>query len=295
MSTGWLIGSAVIAVIVAPLIGGLLMGIDRKLTAHMQGRIGPPILQPFYDVIKLLGKKPMVAGGAQLVFVYAFLALIITAVVFFALRQDLLVVLFILFFGSLCLPIGALSVKSPYSQLGGHRELLLFLAYEPILLLAAIPIAMIAGGFPQGMSFLIADIFESGQPLLPHLWITFIALLIVLAIVMRKSPFDISGSEHAHQELVSGVLTEYSGPYLALIKIGHWYEMVLLLSILGLFWVVGGLWWLSIIIALGSWFIMLIVDNITARLTWSWMLKFAWGAGITLVALNILFINLGWM
>jgi ech hydrogenase subunit B len=289
MSTGWLIGSAVIAVIVAPLIGGLLRGIDRKLTAHMQGRIGPPIIQPFYDVIKLLGKKPMVAGGAQLVFAYAFLALIVTAVVFFALRQDLLVVLFILFFGSLCLPIGALSVKSPYSQFGGHRELLQFLAYEPILLLAAIPIALKAGGFP------IANIFEYGQPLLPSLWITFIALLIALAIVMRKSPFDISGSEHAHQELVRGVLTEYSGPYLALIEIGHWYEMVLLLSILGLFWVVGSLWWLSIIIALGSWFIMLIVDNVTTRLTWSWMVKFAWGAGITLVALNILFINLGWM
>jgi len=289
MSTGWLIGSAVIAVIVAPLIGGLLRGIDRKLTAHMQGRIGPPIIQPFYDVIKLLGKKPMVAGRAQLVFAYAFLALIVTAVVFFALRQDLLVVLFILFFGSLCLPIGALSVKSPYSQLGGHRELLQFLAYEPILLLAAIPIALKSGGFP------IANIFEYGQPLLPDLWLSFIALFIALAIVMRKSPFDISGSEHAHQELVRGVITEYSGPYLALIEIGHWYEMVLLLSILGLFWVVGSLWWLSIIIALGSWFIMLIVDNINARLTWSWMLKFAWGAGVTLVALNILCINLGWM
>ena len=161
MSTGWLIGSAVIAVVVAPLIGGLLRGIDRKLTAHMQGRIGPPIIQPFYDVIKLLGKKPMVAGGPQMVFAYAFFVLIVTAVVFFALRQDLLVVLFILFFGSLCLPIGALSVKSPYSQLGGHRELMQFLAYEPILLLAAIPIAIKSGGFP------IANIFESGQPLLP--------------------------------------------------------------------------------------------------------------------------------
>ena len=287
MSTGWLIGSAVIAVVVTPVIGGLLRGIDRKLTAHMQGRIGPPIIQPFYDVIKLFGKKPMVAGGMQIAFAYAYLALIVTAVVFFALRQDLLVVLFTLFFGSLCLPLGALSVKSPYSQFGGNRELLQFLAYEPILLLAAIPIALKSGGFP------IADIFEHGQPLLPSLWITFIALLIALAIVMRKSPFDISGSEHAHQELVKGVTTEYSGPYLALIELGHWYEMVLLLSILGLFWVVGSLWWLSIIIALGSWFIMLLIDNINARLTWSWMVKFAWGAGISLVALNILLINLG--
>ena len=289
MSIGWLIGSVVIAAVVVPLIGGLLRGIDRKLTARMQGRIGPPIVQPFYDVIKLLGKKPMVAGGAQMIFAYAFFVLILTAVVFFALRQDLLVVLFILFFGSLCLPLGALSVKSPYSQLGGHRELLQFLAYEPILLLATIPIALKSGGFP------IANIFAHGQPLLPDLWLTFIALLVVLAIVMRKSPFDISSSEHAHQELVRGVLTEYSGPYLALIEIGHWYEMVLILAILGLFWVVGGLWWLSIIIALASWFIMLIVDNINARLTWSWMLKFAWGVGITLVSLNILFINLGWM
>jgi ech hydrogenase subunit B len=289
MTTAWLIISAVIAVIVAPLVGGLLKGIDRKLTAHMQGRIGPPILQPFYDVVKLLGKRRIAANGFQIAFANAFLALIVTALVFFVLRQDLLVVLFILFFGSLCLPLGALSVKSPYSQFGGHRELLQFLAYEPILLLATIPIALKSGGFP------VSNIFEYGQPLLPHLWLTFIALLVALAIVMRKSPFDISSSEHAHQEIVRGVITEYSGPYLALIELGHWYEMVLLLSILGLFWVTGGLWWLSIIIGLGSWFIMLLVDNASARLNWSWMVKFAWSVGTSLIALNILFINLGWM
>jgi len=289
MTTAWLIISAVIAVIVAPLVGGLLKGIDRKLTAHMQGRIGPPILQPFYDVVKLLGKRRIAANGFQIAFAYAFLALIVTALVFFVLRQDLLVVLFILFFGSLCLPLGALSVKSPYSQFGGHRELLQFLAYEPILLLATIPIALKSRGFP------VSNIFEYGQPLLPHLWLTFIALLVALAIVMRKSPFDISSSEHAHQEIVRGVITEYSGPYLALIELGHWYEMALLLSILGLFWVTGGLWWLSIIIGLGSWFIMLLVDNASARLNWSWMVKFAWSVGTSLIALNILFINLGWM
>ena len=289
MSTGWLVGSTIIAVIVAPFLGGLLVGIDRKLTAHMQGRIGPPIIQPFYDIIKLFGKKPMVAGNAQLVFAYIYLALIIAAVVLFGLQQDLLMLLFILSFGTLCLALGALSVKSPYSQLGGNRQLLQFLAYEPILLLAVIPIALKTGSFP------VAGIYKYGQALLPNLWLTFIALLIVLAIVMRKSPFDISGSEHAHQEIVSGVVTEYSGPYLAIIELGHWYEVILLLAVLALFWVGGGLWWISIIIALASWFIMLIVDNITARLTWSWMVKFAWGIGISLVALNILFIKLGWM
>ncbi len=289
MSTGWLVGSVVIAVIVAPLIGGLLRGIDRKLTAHMQGRIGPPIIQNFYDLIKLFGKKPMVAGKPQLVFAWGYLFLIITAVVFFALRQDLLVVLFILGFAGVCLVLGALSVKSPYSQLGGHRELLQMLAYEPILLLAVIPIALKTGGFP------ITNIFEYGQPLLPNLWLTFIALVIVLDIVMKKSPFDISSSEHAHQEIVRGVLTEYSGPYLAIIELAHWYELVLLLAILGLFWIVGSLWWLSILTPLAIWFILLITDNICTRLTWSWMVKFAWGVGISLIALNILVVNLGWM
>ncbi len=289
MNTGWLIGTALIAVIAAPLIGGWLKGIDRRLTARMQGRWGPPLLQPFYDVIKLFGKKPMVAGRTQTVFAYAFLGLTVTAVVFFALRQDLLMLLFILFFGSLCLPLGALSVKSPYSQLGGHRELLRFLAYEPILLLAAVPIALKVDGFS------ITAILEHGEPLLPGLWLTFIALLIALAMVMRKSPFDVSSSEHAHQELVGGVVTEYSGPYLALIELGHWYEMVLVLSVLGLFWAAGSLWWLSIIIALLGWLVILLVDNISARLTWSSMLRFAWGAGIGLIALNIVLIHLGWM
>ncbi len=289
MNTGWLIGTALIAVIAAPLIGGWLKGIDRRLTARMQGRWGPPLLQPFYDVIKLFGKNPMVAGRTQTVFAYAFLGLTVTAVVFFALRQDLLMLLFILFFGSLCLPLGALSVKSPYSQLGGHRELLRFLAYEPILLLAAVPIALKVDGFS------ITAILEHGEPLLPGLWLTFIALLIALAMVMRKSPFDVSSSEHAHQELVGGVVTEYSGPYLALIELGHWYEMVLVLSVLGLFWAAGSLWWLSIIIALLGWLVILLVDNISARLTWSSMLRFAWGAGIGLIALNIVLIHLGWM
>jgi ech hydrogenase subunit B len=289
MNIYWSLVVAVIAVIITPLVGGALRGIDRKLTAHMQGRIGPPIIQPFYDVIKLFSKRRLVAGKAQLVFAYAYLVLIITSVVFFSLGQDLLVVLFIFFFGSLCLPLGALSVKSPYSQLGGHRELLQFLAYEPLLLLAAIPVGLKDGGFT------VARVFQNNQPLLPDLWLTFIALLIALIIVMRKSPFDISGSEHAHQELVRGVLTEYSGLYLALIELGHWYELVLLLAILGLFWIVGSLWWLSIVIALASWFAVLVVDNINARLKWSSMLGFAWGAGISLIALNILFINLGWM
>jgi ech hydrogenase subunit B len=163
-----------------------------------------------------------------------------------------------------------------------------FLAYEPILLLAAIAMAQKAEGFP------ISTMLDFGQPLLPSLWITFIVLLLGAVIIMRKSPFDISSSEHAHQEIVRGVLTEYSGPYLGIIEIAHWYEQVLILALLGLFWASGSLWWISIIIALAGWFIVLLVDNVTSRLTWSRMVGIAW-VGVALIAINIVFLNLGWM
>ena len=47
------------ALVAGPLLGGLISGLDRIITARLQSRIGPPVLQPFYDVIKLLGKEKM--------------------------------------------------------------------------------------------------------------------------------------------------------------------------------------------------------------------------------------------
>jgi ech hydrogenase subunit B len=283
------IGFGILAVIVTPLIGGLLKGVDRILTARMQGRVGPPLLQPFYDVIKLFNKSSMVAGKPQMIFSITYLLLIVVAVVLFATGQDLLVTMFVLFFGSLGLPLAALSVKSPYSQMGGNRELLQFLAYEPILLLAAIAMAQKASGFP------VSTMVHYGHPLLPSLWPTFIALLLGVVIIMRKSPFDISSSEHAHQEIVRGVLTEFSGPYLAIIEVAHWYEQMLILGILGLFWASGSLFWISIPLALAAWFVILVVDNVTSRLTWVRMVSYAWGVGVIIIALNIVLINLKWM
>ena len=69
-------------------------------------------------------------------------------------------------------------------------------------------------------------------------WTTLVALALlpVIGIKLRKSPFDISTSHHAHQETVRGVLTEFSGRQLALVELTHWYEAVLLLALVGLFW-----------------------------------------------------------
>jgi ech hydrogenase subunit B len=263
--------AVVAAVVVTPFVGGLLYGLDRKLTARLQGRVGPPVQQPFYDIVKLFSKRQLTTTRPQLVFVYGYLTLIMAAVILFALRQDLLVVVLVLGAAGVLLVSSGFSTRSPYSYIGSNRELLQMLAYEPILILTAVAIYIKTG------SFLISEV---SSPLLPSLWLVYIAFLVALVIMMRKSPFDISASHHAHQEIVRGVFTEFSGRSLGLIELAHWYELALVLGIVSLFWLPGV--WPGILLALFSWFIVIVIDNITARLTWSVMLRASWVIGIIL-------------
>jgi ech hydrogenase subunit B len=268
--------AVVAAVVVTPFVGGLLYGLDRKLTARLQGRVGPPVQQPFYDIVKLFSKRQLTTTRPQLVFVYGYLTLIMAAVILFALRQDLLVVVLVLGAAGVLLVSSGFSTRSPYSYIGSNRELLQMLAYEPILILTAVAIYIKTG------SFLISEV---SSPLLPSLWLVYIAFLVALVIMMRKSPFDISASHHAHQEIVRGVFTEFSGRSLGLIELAHWYELALVLGIVSLFWLPGV--WPGILLALFSWFIVIVIDNITARLTWSVMLRASWAIGIILPIANI--------
>ena len=272
---------AIVTVIVGPFIGGLLAGIDRKITARLQGRFGPPIIQPFYDFFKLLGKSRISTGRLQFMWIYAYLVLTITALLFLVLRLDILLLMFILGFAGVSFALGGFSSKSPYSHIGANRELMQMLAYEPVLLLLAL------GVYAQTGSFMISEIFASPAPLLARLWPIFLALLMILTIKLRKSPFDLATSHHGHQELVKGIMTEYSGPYYAMITLTEWYETVLLLGIVALFW--ANPLWVGIIIALAAFVLEMFIDNITARMTVGWMVKFAWSIGLTLCILNLLY------
>ena len=263
----------------APVLGGLLSGIDRIITARMQGRVGPPVLQPFYDVFKLLGKERFLVNQRQVLWAIGYLALIITSLAMLCLGSDLLVIVFVMAFAAICFVLGGLSTKSPYSHIGSQRELLQMLSYEPVLILLAI------GVFMQNQSFLVKDIFARPEPLLFSLPLVFIAVLLILTIKMRKSPFDLSTCHHAHQELVQGITTEYSGPYLALIELTHWYELVLVLGLVVLFWAQPI--WAGLLLALVAFFIELVIDNICARMTWSWMVKLTWTVGIILCLVNL--------
>ncbi len=274
----------VLTIVLSPIAGGLLTGLDRKITARMQNRMGPPLLQPFYDFFKLIGKESITVNQTQIVFVISHLFFSIASVVLVALQQDLLMIIFILAFSGVSLIVGAMSVRSPYSKIGAQRELLQMLSYEPVL------VFMTIGVYLTTNSFKISSIFEQDKPLLYTLPLVFVAFLFILTIKLRKSPFDFSTSHHGHQELIKGLTTEFSGPQLAIIELTHWYDLVLLMALISLFFAQPI--WVGILIALASYFLEIVIDNISARVTWRWMLKTAWIVGIGTALTNIIWLYL---
>jgi len=274
---------AVAFILLAPIIGGLIAGIDRKITAHMQGRVGPPILQPFYDVGKLFEKEKTVANDTQRFYAISyFIFMIFTGALFFA-GGDLLLVIFALTLAQIFLVLGAYSANSPYSHVGAERELIQIMAYEPMVIIAAV------GMYVVTKSFNIGTIASYPQPLVLFLPAIFIGFIYILTIKLRKSPFDISTSHHAHQEIVKGVTTEFSGPTLGLIEVTHWYETVFLLGFVYLFFASNPL--IGIIAVILVYLLELLIDNASARVKWQLVMKSSWliAAIVGVVNLAILY------
>lgn len=289
-----LIYKVLIALIGAPLIGALLRGIDRKLTARLQSRVGPPIFQPIYDIIKLLRKEPIVLNRVQVIYVVLHLAFMMLATVLLITKQDSLIILFVLAFSTLSLVLGGMSVRSPYSRIGSQREIVMMVAYEPILILMIVGFYLLTGSFQ--ISQWIAVSVSSGTPMLFGLPLLFLAYVMVVIVKFQKSPFDLATSHHAHQEIVKGLTLEYSGPYLALIEIVHCYETAFFLLFAGLFWIAGPFYYGIPVVSLGIMAAIflgaIIVDNLCARLTTLWMFRFMWTVGLGLALTNILWLYL---
>ena len=277
----WL--AMILYLVVAPFAGGLLMGLDRKASARIQRRIGPPVLQPFYDVLKLWEKEDLVVNPNQHFFLIGYLIFTILAGAIFFAGGDLLIVIFALTLGSILLILGAYSAHSPYSHIGAERELLQIMAAEPMLLIAA------CGLYLGSKSFQVDDIAAHPHPLIVVLPGVFLGLLFVLTIKFRKSPFDLSTSHHAHQELVKGLTTEFSGPSLAIIEVAHWYENIMLLGMVYLFFAPYPAF--AVVATLFVYLLEVIVDNATARLKWQHAMTSSWLVAATLGAINILILH----
>ena len=276
------IGCIVFAVL-APIVGCLLAGLDRKISARMQGRVGPPILQPYYDVRKLLEKDHVAVNSSEGVYVtFALLFAIVAGGIFFT-GGNLLLCIFIITLSSFLFIIAAYSSRSPYAEVGAERETMQVMAYEPMVLLMAVAFFLATG------SFNVAAVFDVDVPVITTIWLVFLGFLFILTIKLRKSPFDLSYSHHAHQELVKGITTEMSGPTLAKVEIMHWCESVLFLGWVGMFFIWGNpvSIVLGVVVALAAYFLEIWIDNNFARVKWQALLSSAWIVALVAGGVNI--------
>lgn len=229
------VGTAVL-VLVGGFFGMLYRGVDRKLVARMQGRVGPPIVQPFRDVQKLLMKENIVPDGAipWLFNAAPFLALISTGslLLFIPLfgqpallgrYGDVILVLYLLIVPSLAFVLGGFASSSPYATVGAQREMIIMMSYEA-------PLAVVV----LGIAWRISQVTEAANPFMLStiaqypIWSLLGpvgvvgALLMVLTLIVvtvgeaAKVPFDVAEAE---TEIAGGLLVEYSGRNLSLFYI----------------------------------------------------------------------------
>lgn len=270
----------IIILLVSPAAGCLLSGLDRKITARMQNRMGPPLLQPFYDFLKLMSKENIAVSRYQNIYILVYFIFAVTSLVMLLFGMDLLMIIFVFTVANVALIAAGMSTGSPYSKVGSQREIIAMLCYEPVLIFFIVGMYMLTG------SFMIDKLNDTNVYLIQYMPLSFLSMLFIMSIKFKKSPFDFSTSHHAHQELVKGMMTEFSGPGLAVIELTHWYETIFILGLMFLFMKQNLA--LGALVAAFTYIFVIVIDNITARLTWQWMLKATWSVIIGLSIINIL-------
>ena len=227
---------------------GLAMkGVDRRVAARLQSRVGPPLLQPFFDIIKLGFKRTMVPAAAnETVFLYTPLVGVVSMLLAAALVPitsvyapdaaigNLLVLLYLLMIPGIVLMIAGSASGSPYGAIGFSREMALMIAYEGPLVLIAAAVAIRTGmGMGGWATFSLNDIIAYQQThgsflFDPVMWPAVAAFCLFYPANVGIVPFDIPEAE---TEVLEGPLLEYSGPVLALFKIMSALKKVVVLSL----------------------------------------------------------------
>ena len=292
------------------LAGLLLCGIDRKVVAKMQKRVGPPLLQPFYDFFKLLGKETIVpAAASKVVFLAAplvgFAALVVIQLfipVFsftvFSGVADVIVILYLLLIPALAAILGGAASGSPYAGVGLSREMVTIISCELPLVLVLLAVAKTVGSaLGTGLCFSLSDIAAyqamNGSLITKLSMIpAAAAMLLIIPGETGNHPFD---AAEAETEICEGLLAEYSGAPLGVFKLSHAIKMLTLTSLfVALF--LGGLG--TGIVALDAIILFLLcvvltavsisfVHAITARLKIEQIFKFYWTlvTGLALISL----------
>jgi len=215
------------------LIAPLAQGVMRKVTARIQSRQGPPILQPYFDLLKLLGKEDIEIGespGMQRFAAYLSLAAVLALACFVPMgfaapmsaSGDIILLIYLLTLCGICTLLAGLAAGSTYSLVGISREMMTMITLEPLLAMALIVGAVRTGSFRldivlHGSAWVTRGVPWSGL-------IIFAVMLAAFQAFVQKQPFDISEAE---TELMEGPMIEYSGPKLALFKYAQMAKLVI--------------------------------------------------------------------
>ena len=223
--------------------GAFLSWFDRKITARVQFRKGPPLLQPFYDFFKLLLVKETILPrkGSPMIFLLAPVFAVFGATmagVFILLplfnistgfRGDLLVIFYLLTIPSFSYITGALASGNPLAAVGSSREMKLILSYELTFLLVIAGIIM-----KCGQKFDLYSIIQTQQAGSPFIGSISGVLLFIVAVFCIQAklalvPFDMPEAE---AEITDGIFIEFSGAAYALIKLSKYIMLFILPSLL---------------------------------------------------------------
>lgn len=283
---------------------GLLAGwVDRKVTARIQWRKGPPWHQNFTDIIKLLGKETIVPQAAKMTFLLSpFLSVLAVVLVATILGKsiispwdwfigDLIVVLYLLIVPAVALIMGASASRNPLASVGASREMKLVLAYELPFILSIVTVIIKSSGAIQIGSILEHQMsFGSNLASLSGI-LAFIAAIFCMQAKLGFVPFDVA---EADQEIMCGALIEYSGLPLAMFKLTKallLYTMPVLL--ITLFWGRD----LSPLALIGKYIVLLVIivliKNTNPRLRIDQAMRFFWGPVTVLAALAVILALLG--
>jgi len=219
----------------------LLEGVLRRITARIQSRQGPPLLQPYFDLLKLLGKEDIESGETPVMQRFAACLTLASALTvacmvplgFAAPLQgsaDVIVLVYLLTLCGICTLLAGLAAGSTYSLVGISREMMAMISLEPLFAAAIIAAAVDARSFRLG-SVLNGSVYRTGFPISGVVFA--VVLLFSFQGFVQRLPFDISEAE---TELMEGPLMEYSGPKLALFKYAQMVKLVIYCALfVGLF------------------------------------------------------------
>ncbi|MFY9855154.1 MAG: complex I subunit 1 family protein [Terracidiphilus sp.] len=266
--------------------------VERKAVARMQGRIGPPFMQPFYDFIKLVGKDtPQRTGaGGMLMKAWPLIAVSAAAGAVGLLpvlpasggfQGDLILLLALLEVPSMCIIAAGFSSRSIFGEIGSAREAVLSVSYNVVFLLAIVSIAASQHTFRLDA---LAQL-----PASPLRWLGILAILVCLPAKLHLNPFSLPNAE---QEIYSGPMTEYAGPELAMWELSHGLEWVAATGLVAtLIAPQLTLWWVAALVFVAlSFFIVLllsVVASATARLQIDTTVRFYWNCTLIFAVLAV--------